>query len=134
MLGGFIVVISSVGGMMMHPQTKHPWSFQPWTMSLSGQYVPRVKLINGFHVLSIFFSLNVASQPTFSLYGDFLTILNFQTMIIILVIVSPFATPMDFYRGKNCQNLNSPYIILQKYLLVRFCNIILRKFANQNML
>ncbi len=81
-----------------------------------------------------FFSLNVASQPIFSLYGDFMTILNFQTMIIILVIVSPFATPMDFYRGKKCQNLNFPYIILQKYLLVRFCNILLRKFASQNML
>jgi hypothetical protein len=42
------------GAMMMHPQTKRPWSFQPWTLSLSGQYVPRLKLINGFYVPSIF--------------------------------------------------------------------------------
>ncbi len=31
-----------MGGMTMHPQTKRPWSFQPWTMSLSGRYVPRL--------------------------------------------------------------------------------------------
>jgi hypothetical protein len=42
------------GGMTMRPQMKRPWSFQPWTMSLSGQNVPRLKLTNGFYVPSIF--------------------------------------------------------------------------------
>jgi hypothetical protein len=36
-----------------------------------------------------FLSLDVASHPVFSLFGDFMTILNFQTLIIILVIVWP---------------------------------------------
>jgi hypothetical protein len=52
-----------------------------------------------------FLSLDVASQSIFSLFGDFMTIPDFQTLIFFLVIVSPFATPMDFYRGKICQNL-----------------------------
>jgi hypothetical protein len=55
-------------GMTMRPQMKRPWSFQPWTMSLSGQYVPRVKLISGFYIPSIFLPLDVASQPIFSLF------------------------------------------------------------------
>jgi hypothetical protein len=42
------------GGMTMHPQTKRPWSFQPWTMSLSDQNDPGLKLINGFYIPSIF--------------------------------------------------------------------------------
>ncbi len=46
--------IPDQGGMTMHPQTKCPWSFQPWTMSLSDQHVPRSKLIKGFYVPSIF--------------------------------------------------------------------------------
>jgi hypothetical protein len=40
--------------MTIHPQTKRPWLFQPWNMTLSGQYVPGLKLINAFYA-QVFF-------------------------------------------------------------------------------
>ncbi len=120
------------GGMTMRLQTKCPWSFQPWTMSLSGQYVPRLKLVNGFYVLSIFCPWTL--HP--SQYSPFLgtlwpsLIFNFDHYFWSLYPhLSPFATLIDFYRGKYHQNLNFPHIILQKCMPIRFCHILLRKFA-----
>jgi hypothetical protein len=52
-------------------------------MSLSGQYVPKVKTDQWILYPKYFLSLDVASQPIFSLFGEFMTILNFQTLIII---------------------------------------------------
>jgi hypothetical protein len=104
----------------MHPQMKRPWSFQPWTMSLSGQYVPRVKLINGFYVPSIFCPWMFHPSQYSPFLGTLWPPLIFKLWLLVLVIVSPFATPMDFYREKNCQNLNFPHIKLQNYLFIRF--------------
>jgi hypothetical protein len=66
----------------MRPQTKRPWSFQRWTMSLSGKNVPRWKLINGFYVPSIFCPWTLHPSQYSHFLGTLWPSLMFQTLII----------------------------------------------------
>jgi hypothetical protein len=61
---------------------------------------PKVKTDQWILCPKYFLSLDVAFQPIFSLFGDFMTILNFQTLIIIFGHYDPFATLMDFIEEK----------------------------------
>jgi hypothetical protein len=115
--------------MTMRPQMKCPWSFQPWTMSLSGQYVPRLKL--NLHP-EYFLSLEVASQPIFSLFGDFMTVLNCRTMIIIFGHFVPIRNTYGFlYREKSSKFKLFTYYIAEMFAC-KILHITLRKFASQN--
>ncbi len=92
------------GGMAMRPQTKRPWSFQPWTISIPGQYVLRLKLIIGFYVTSILGPWRLHPTQYFPFLGTLWSSLIFKLWLLFLVIVFPFA---GMYRPQgHAQGLN----------------------------
>jgi hypothetical protein len=104
------------GGMTMRPQTKRPWSFQPWTMSLSGQYVPRLKLINGFYVTSIFGPCTFHPSQYSPFFGILWQSLIFHSLIIIFGHCVPTQNTYGFlWRGKLSKFKLSTYYLAEMF-------------------
>ncbi len=93
---------------------------------------PKVKADPRILCPKYFLSLEIASQLIFSLFGDFMTILNFQTLIIIFVHCVPIRNTYGIFIEEKSSKFKLSTFILQKCLPIRFFHIILRKFASQN--
>jgi hypothetical protein len=64
---------------------------------------PRIKTYQGISRPKFFLSLDIVSQPKFSLFGDFVTILNVQTLTIIFGQCVPIHNTYEFSKRKNMQ-------------------------------
>jgi hypothetical protein len=96
------------------------WSVCPWVQTDRQILSPKY-----------FLSLDVASQSIYSLFWGTLWPPKFSNFEYYFSHCVPITTRMDFYRGKNNQNLNFPHVKMRKCFLLSFCHIIFRQFASQ---
>jgi hypothetical protein len=108
--------------MMMRPKQHVPLVISILDNEPLWSVGPKVKTDQRILCPKCILSLDVASQSIFSLFGDFMTILNFQTLIIIFGHCVPIRNTYGFLKIKKLSKFNFQHIKLQKCLPRRFCH------------